>query len=286
MIEFRRRNVAWLVTLGLLIGFALLATSTTLAPLIQLVLLGILGVATGISLFRFRPVSATNTRAKLTRTPLRQRMSPTAKEAKARAETRGGTSLSGLDMVDIGLIAVQTSSEGMAMRRTRSVSKDDDGVRPYVTIHVDPLEADRNAVIRFEMNDHYGQPKYVHELKAYLRDGEMNLMAEHHLPLAGNDSVTGAGDWELRVFLDGQLVGLHSFTLAPSVRERMQRLSRQSAPESTDKGNTMPPLVVIDEAPQEKPRSLQELLEPPPSTPESEENVRRRANMARRRREE
>jgi hypothetical protein len=88
----------------------------------------------------------------------------------------------------------------------------------------------------------------------------MNIMTDHHLPLAGNRDITGAGDWDLRVYVDGNLVGLHNFMLAPSMNERQQRLAGElefSANDEYSRSN----FEIIDEVQQEIPPSLQDLLE-------------------------
>jgi hypothetical protein len=60
-----------------------------------------------------------------------------------------------------------------------------------------------------------------------LRDGEMNILADHHLPLTGNEQIAGAGDWDLRVYINGTLIGAHAFNLAPSINERLGRYERE-----------------------------------------------------------
>lgn len=152
------------------------------------------------------------------------------------------------------------------MRRTRSISKDDDGARPFITLNIEPEEADRNVVLRFEITSQGGESVFVHEMKAYLRDGEMSIMADHHLPLLGNPRVQGMGDWDLRVYMDGNLIGLHNFTLSPSMRERNRRLAGSY---EADYGHDSEPAVadefdIIDELKQErapKPPSLNDLLQ-------------------------
>jgi len=200
----------------------------------------------------------------LRRAPMRQRVSPQAKEASERARSHGGFTNNDMLVLDVGLIAVQSSYEGMAMRRTRSISKDDDGVRPFVTLHVDPAEAERNAVIRFEIYNQHGEERFVHEMKVFLREGEMNIMTDHHLPLAGNRDITGAGDWDLRVYADGNLVGLHNFMLAPSMTERQRRLAGEVEFGAEEKYHDFE---IIDEVQQEIPPRLQDLLQNQSSRP-------------------
>ena len=261
MIRLKRRNTLWLTVLGGLIAFALLAGTASVA--VQLALLSIFLVAMVASLVEIGPDHETLVEA-LRRAPVRQRISPQAKEAVERARGRGGYVGNSLIMLDLGIIASQTSATGMAMRRTRNISKDDDGMRPFVTLYVDPVESDRHARVRFEFTNQYGEDQYVHEMRVYLREGEMNIMADNHLPLAGNSDITGAGDWDLRVFIDGNLVGMQNLALSPSMLERRNRL--------TQNGQSMAPrslasydddemsYSIIEEEPEVITPSLQELL--------------------------
>jgi hypothetical protein len=216
--RIRRRNTAWLAVLGVLIGIVVL--SGTAPAQVAAALIGLFLVAAAASLVEIRPQQLLGN---VPQSPLTlMRMSTTAREAVERARRRTNYSPSGLTLLDVGLISLQSSSEGMVMRRSRSVSLDDDGVRPYITLHVQPNTSDRNAVIRYEILDQNGQVQYVHEMKTYLRDGEMNILADHHLPLAANDRSLGAGDWDLRVSVDGTLLGLLSFNVMPSLSARRQ----------------------------------------------------------------
>ncbi|MCU0514834.1 MAG: hypothetical protein MUE40_19945 [Anaerolineae bacterium] len=283
MIRLRRKNTVWLTVLGLVIAFALLAGNITLP--VQLALLGVFGVAVLASMVQLGRERESLIQA-LRRAPVRQRVSAQAREATERAKGHNGYLVSGLTMLDVGLIALQSSSEGMAMRRARTVSKDDDGARPFITLNVEPEEADRNALVRFEILNHYGEQVYVHEMKAYLRDGEMSLMADHHLPLAGNRGIGGTGDWDLRVFIDGNLAAIHNFTLAPGLSDRTRRLSSQyedSEPETV--------FDIIDEVQQDVSPSLQDLLQqqsrPParnPAADSSSDGASRRIGTSTRRR--
>lgn len=225
MLSFNRRNTIWLGMLAALIAIVLI--SGTVAVEVQFLLLAIFAMAVMASFFN--PAMTTNFVQSLQqRSPLnRARISPQAKEAIERAQSRGGYYASSrMDMIDLGMIASQSGKDGMVMRRTRSISKDDDGVRPFITLQVPVEEADRNAMIRFEIYDQNGREQYIHEMKTYLRDGEMNILADHHLPLMKNGMVEGMGDWDLRIYIDNSLVGIHTFTLAPSYDERRSRLNR------------------------------------------------------------
>jgi len=153
--------------------------------------------------------------------------------------------------------------DGLAMRRTRNISKDDDGVRPFITLYVHPEEAERQAVIRYEMYNQLGEEQYVHEMKTYLREGELNLLADHHLPLSGNRGIDGSGDWDLRVYVDGNLIGMHNLMLSPSVNERRRRLSgeEQFGEELIQRRNNLKDMVIVDEVEQPETTQLKDLLQ-------------------------
>jgi hypothetical protein len=217
--RLRRRNLAWLTIIGALVGIVLLSGAAT--PTVSIALLALFAAALAASLIELQPAK---TLVKGPRSTLAMmRMSPQAREAVERARRRGATIDSGPVLMDVGLISSHSSSEGMVMRRSRSISKDDDGVRPFITLHVPPEEADRTALVRFEMLDSNGSQQYIHEMKAYLRDGEMNILADHHLPLSGNERLSSAGDWDLRIHVDGLLIGALAFTMTPSIMERQRQ---------------------------------------------------------------
>ncbi len=261
MIRLKRRNTAWLVAMALLIGFALLAAPVSAA--VQLSLIGALAVAVIASMIELGPERASLLDV-LHRAPVQRRITPQAREAAERAAARAGYfNRSGIVMLDIGLIAMQTGVEGLAMRRTRSISKDDDGARPFITLFVMPEEAERQALIRYEIYNHLGEEQYVHEMKTYLREGELSLLADHHLPLAGNHGVDGNGDWDLRVYVDNSLIGMHNLMLSPSVRERSRRLSGEEAiePPLESRRRNLADAVIVEEPAQPQSTQLKDLLQ-------------------------
>ncbi len=247
--RFRRRNTAWLAALTALIVVAGVSGAATPAALFALIAL--LGVALAASFVEVRP---NRLREAIPSSPLAMmRMSAQAREASERARRRSSYAPPGLTLLDVGLIALVTSQDGsMIMRRGRQVSLDDKGVRPYITLNIDPQSADRNATVRFEILDHNGQTQYVHEMKTFLRDGEMNILADTQLPLLDNDRLPGAGDWDLRVSVDGLTMGLLSFTTTPSIIAR----SRQYAPPVADNA----PIRLQDEADDSTPMTLEDLM--------------------------
>lgn len=217
--RFKRQNTIWLSFLLGMIGLAVLGGAT---PAMAGILIGLFAVAAGLALFP-RPEKIMETIQQTANRPARG-ASPEAREATARAIQRGSRIAPDLALMDVGLIASGMTDEGMVMRRADEISKDDQGARPFIVLKVDPSAADRRARLRFEMIDHTGKEQYIHEMDVYLRDGEMNILADTHLPLDGNDRIEGMGQWDLRVYLDGELTAMHGFSLSPSYEERRNRL--------------------------------------------------------------
>ena len=142
----------------------------------------------------------------LHRAPLQRRITPQAREASERAAARAGYfNRNGIVMLDIGLIAMQTGVEGLAMRRTRTSPKMMTACVPLSRCTSCRKRRSARRLIRYEIYNHLGEEQYVHEMKTYLREGELSLLADHHLPLAGNRGVDGNGDWDLRVYVDNNL---------------------------------------------------------------------------------
>ncbi|HVU09704.1 MAG TPA: hypothetical protein VHD90_00445 [Phototrophicaceae bacterium] len=216
--RLQRRNFAWLTVLGAMVAIAVLSGIGGAA--VSATLLAIYLGTVGATVLDFHPDQIVD-RSRSSMAMMR--MSNEAREAVDRAKRRGGLSDSGLTLLDIGLITAQSNSQGTTMRRTRNVSLDDDGVRPFITLHVQPDDADRTVRIRFEIADSTGSVHYVHEMQPYLHEGEMNILADHQLPLADHSADFQSGDWDLRVLVDGNLIGDHTFSLAPSYDNRAQR---------------------------------------------------------------
>lgn len=253
-LQFRRRNLPWLVVLGAMTGIGLLSGAAS--PIVAAALAGMYGTAVLGSMLNVSSRRVTElSRSSLTA----MRMSTNAREAFERARRRGGMIDPGLTLLDVGLITVQTGRAGMDLAMTRDVSQDEDGVRPFIQLHVQPVLADREARIRFELIDGNGARQYVHEMRTYLREGEMNLLADQQLPLAKNPKIA-AGDWDLRVFVDGSMIGALSFTLIPSLSDRfrqpgtdVQGAASRLADEITDEESQSLPA-------DDRPMSLEELL--------------------------
>ncbi len=226
MIRLRQRNTLWLAMLTIMAALALIGGVQAL-PIVQLLILAGLGGAWIASLVNMESRrAATLVDAIQQRSPAaRSRVTPEAREAAQRAAQRGIDPSPELALIDVGLVVTGPTAEGRVMRRSRGITKDDENVRPFITLQVDPSEADRTTRLRFEIIDHNGREQYIHEMNVYLRDGELSILADHQLPLLGNPQVEGLGDWDLRVFLEGKLMGMHTFSLGPTEEERRSRLS-------------------------------------------------------------
>lgn len=219
--QFKRQNVIWVTMLLILSVFAMLAGAP---PLVAATLFGMTGVAGVLTMMpNAQSVAQTlQTTASTARTS--RSVSSRARDAVNRAENRGGRLSSDMTLLDVGLIATTMTENGLEMRRDDQVSKDDQGTRPFIVLKVEAPEADRTARLRFEILDPSGAEQYVHEMDVYLREGEMNILPDTHLPLEGNTRLTSMGECTVRVSLDGDLMALDSFSLVPAYEERRSRL--------------------------------------------------------------
>ncbi len=261
MIQFKRRNTIWLAALSVLMALVMISGNVTAD--VQALIFGLFVLALAGT---FVDLTALTARIQMIQqqSPLsRARMSPQAREAAARAQSRHVYRSTDVQLVDVGLIASQSGREGMAMRRTRTISKDDDGVRPFLTLQVPPQEAERNARIRYEITDQNGREQYIYEMSVFLRDGEMNILADNHLPLRKNDNIAGMGDWDLRVYVNSDLVAVHNFALTASSEERRRRLGAEYYVTETEQQERderpARPLHIADDD-EEIPLSLEDLL--------------------------
>lgn len=254
--------MAWLAILGAMVAVALVSGAFASAPTAALLVVGLYLAALGLSFAGARETTRLlrQSRDALSDAANARKMTPNAREATQRARRRGAAG-DGLVLLDIGLITTQGHGDGMTMRRTRAVSLDEDGVRPYVTLQVDPREADRSTIIRFEMLDTSGQSQYIHEQKTFLRDGQMNIIADHHLPLADNPRANTVGDWDLRVSVNGDLLGAQTFTVSPSLEDRFRaRPGTQDAQHSAQPGAVSRRRIEDVRGEGDAPLSLEDLL--------------------------
>jgi hypothetical protein len=255
--RFKRRNLVWLGILGALAGVAILSPGVPAG--VAFLLLASLGVVGAISLFDIEPRRLL--KAAQDRSPIGGRISNDAREAAERARVRGAYLPSDMDLLDVGLIAMQERYSGSVMQRTRNLSLDDESARPYVTLRVPPLEADRRATVRFDMEDGHGDLVYSHEQQVYLRDGKMDILAGNQMPLFDSTMNLNPGDGDLRVYIDDRLVGVLGFTLGASTRDRWagrrQQQQQRASERLQDRDGETSSAVAGEEAP---PLTLEDLL--------------------------
>lgn len=230
--RIKRRNLIWLGTLAALTGIAVVSQGFDSAA--SILLLTSLGVAGGVALFDLEPKQLIKTVQD--KTALGGKVSADAREAVERAKARQTYTTTEAQVLDVGLIATLERADGMVMQRTRSISLDDNSVRPYITLQVPAIEADQRASIRFEMEDGHGDRVFIHEQEQYMRDGRIDILSGAQLPLFNSDQGIDPGDADLRVYLNGDLISVLGFTIAPSTRDRWAgRRQRQAQERLSDK---------------------------------------------------
>ena len=227
MIRLHRRDRLWFAIVSILAAIAILAPE--LAPGARIGIIGLYAIISGLVLFDFNAASAVRRSIPKAEKP---RGTAQAREALNRAASSGGGDWVGLSLEDIGLIASIRDEDGLTFERTRTISNQFDGVRPYIQIQVGAAMAERRARLRYELTDPTGEAQFVHEENAYLRLGENTLHPDQHMPM-GAIPAGQMGQWDIKVYVDGRLIGLLGFTASPTDDERLGRLSdRRDRPAS------------------------------------------------------
>jgi hypothetical protein len=215
-----RGTIAWLLIIGFVLGLTLTAgdvpssiSAIMLASYLALVLLVTRGAWIG-SIIDALPTSATR----------EMQISEVAREAATRARHHPDYDAL-IRLMDVGLIVDERRPDGLALRRGRFISLDDDGIRPFAIITVPDGLSERVALIRFEIRDESGQVKYAFEDDKWLQAGANTILPGYRLPVRESKSDLEAGTWTVHLSIDGGLVGLHNFNLSPSlVRRRSDML--------------------------------------------------------------
>ena len=231
--RLRRQNLPWLIITTAMLGLALLPGTATAGLAAALLGCGALALASSLSL---KPGLLTSGRLRaalpaMPRAVAGPQVSAAARAATERARRHSGSGLTpGLTLLDIGLISAQLGPDGMTMQKGLSFSGDDDGLRPYLSLQVPEHEAERSAQLRFEISDQRGETRFSHEQEVWLREGQRDLLSDNQLPLAGDAALSrSGGEWELRVSVDAVMVGMLTFELTPSLRQRAGELERRAA---------------------------------------------------------
>jgi hypothetical protein len=123
---------------------------------------------------------------------------------------------------DIGLVVDERRNNGLFLRRARLLSLDDESIRPYTVIHYPEDQYPMQTVVRFEIRDAAGQPQFVCETEYYFRPGENLILPDYRLRLKDNSRLSRTGTWDITASVDGYVLGVHYFSLAPSVNDRLR----------------------------------------------------------------
>ncbi|MBP8974902.1 MAG: hypothetical protein KBH93_13630 [Anaerolineae bacterium] len=217
--QSKRGTLVWLVIVGAALGLVLLAGDIPIGVEAAL-LLAYLGLLVAVT--RGADLGGALSRV-LRRGHARQEPSEVAREAAAWAR-----SLPNHDtlyrLLDIGLIVDEQRPDGLALRRGRFVSLDDDGLRPFAIIDVPDALGSGLALVRFELRDGAGQTHYVHEAERWLQPGENILVPDYRFPIRKRAPDLESGGWTAQVSIDGGALGIYHFNLSESLMDLRQQM--------------------------------------------------------------
>ncbi len=145
---------------------------------------------------------------------------PTSQAQEATALARPSIFADEFMLQDIGLMIDERSRSGLSLRRARLTSLDDESIRPYVVLH--HTSYPRRALLRFEISDAAGHVQFVYEMEQMIRPGENLIIPDYRLRLRGNEKLSRTGTWDLTVSVDGHPIGVHNFSVSPSISERLR----------------------------------------------------------------
>jgi hypothetical protein len=145
-----------------------------------------------------------------------------AREAMARARSDPNYDAL-IRLLDVGLIVDEQRPDGMSLRRGRFVSLDDDGLRPFAIVSVPEALGSRLGHIRFEIRDETDHLHYAFEEEKWLQAGENILLPDYRFPIRKKAAELDPGAWTARILVDGGVLGIHHFSVSPSlVARRLQ----------------------------------------------------------------
>ena len=260
----RRGTYVWLMLMGLAVALVIMGgafgTATAVTLQVALTLLGAYALVAAMSVANFE---WWRLRYALPHFSAPVRMTPAARKATQRAHASAAPGDAAL--TDIGLIVNERRNDGQWKRHlAQIVAMDEGAIQPYISLRVPSESSNRIGLIAFDLYDQAGQPRLSRQCEQWLRDGDNLIVCDRQLPLEQSDSTSSrAGVWDLRVTLDGSLVAVHNFSVAPSNAERRRRLANE--------GSAGLSMAVPED---ESPVSLEELLKEQrrDSRPNSEQN--------------
>jgi hypothetical protein len=245
--QSRRGTLIWLLIVGAALVLSLSAGNVPLAlggVLLAAYMMLVLAVTRGMELaplLEMLPLPGSREPAS----------TEVAREAMARA-MRHPQHDTLIQLLDVGLVVDEQRPDGTALRRGRFISLDDDGIRPFAIVHVPPGLSGRMGLVRFEVRDESGQLQYVYETEKWLQAGENALLPDYRLPIRKKAKTLEPGSWTAQVSIDGGVLGIHTFNLAPSLKARRRMMSSD--------GEMRERVWRTEEGDESLPLSLEELL--------------------------
>ncbi|HVO43728.1 MAG TPA: hypothetical protein VMT34_13945 [Aggregatilineales bacterium] len=132
-------------------------------------------------------------------------------------------------LTDVGLIfnrrGRDSSWDRHLVAEDQSIVITDAGLQPFAKINVLPASADKIGVIAFQIYDQAGRLRFSRQTEQMIRPGENTILCDRQLPLLRGEPVTRSGTWDLRIVLNGEMIGIHSFSVKPSAEQRRNYFS-------------------------------------------------------------
>jgi hypothetical protein len=216
----RRGTMVWLALVGIALVLALAAEEmpTAVGAVLLAAYLVLVAVVTRNTRLGSVLESLTAPRSR------RVQSSEVAREAMARARSHPSYDPL-IPLVDVGLVVDEQRPDGLSLRRGRFISLDDEGIRPFAIFHVPETLSERVGRIRFEIRDESNHPQYVYETEKWLTAGENTILPDYRFPIRTNSTTPQAGAWTVQVLIDGCVLGIHNFSLSPSLTDRRRQMS-------------------------------------------------------------
>lgn len=215
MVEMSRGNLVWGMFMVLAVVLFLAANAPGAAFVVGAMSLLLIMLMTGQQLQKSLPA--------VRPIPQRVGVSNAARVARTQASHRPDFDTYYTPQ-DVGVIIDEPRRDGLQLRRARFVSLDDEALRPYVVLNAPHRGHPAQVIIRFEITDAAGAVQFVYEMDYYMRAGENAVLPDYRLPLRGNTRLDRSGKWDLMVWVNGGLVGIHTFSVSPSLEERQRQL--------------------------------------------------------------
>lgn len=252
-----RSLVSFLVALFLIVagGSALLEGDGGFFALIMLGL-GIKVLAdSGARRSAGQPAAATDSRSGASAAPARRRGRRQVAEHADRAVRNAGhdPNAMSLRVSDIGVFAMGEGRDTLVHRR-QAVRDDVDYLQPWVALRVPTVAA---GTLRFEIRDMHDRLHFRRERSLQLQRGDNLISPAARMPV--HDALLTEGDWQLRVYADGNLLAAHSFGWLEAEQEARAARLRAHLEEDGEMSDEL--RQAFEESSQDQERSLDELLE-------------------------